>query len=191
MATTKKKKAPAKKPDHLYIKYMPLSEVRAAPRNAKDHDIGAIIVSYREFGFVTPGVVNEKTGTLVAGHGRAEALLEMKLSGEGPPKRIRVRKADKEWMVPFIRGIEFDSDAQAEAFIIADNKLGELGGWNWAMLPDMLEAARDNDLLTPTGFDEDELESIMKRTRPPDEFPDSDPSDPTSHQCPRCGYEWN
>lgn len=185
-----KKKTPPKR-ENLHIKYMPLSEVRAAPRNAKDHDIGAIIISYREFGFVTPGVVNEKTGSLLAGHGRAEALLEMKATDEAPPKRIRVRKADSEWLVPFIRGIEFEDDAQAEAFVIADNKLTELGGWNWAVLPDMLKDLQGQDLLTPTGFDEDELDSIMKRTSPPDEFPDSDPSDPTSHTCPRCGYEWN
>jgi len=188
--TMTKKKAAPEINENLRIVFMPLSKLRPAARNPKDHDIGAVILSYREFGFITPGVINETTGTLVVGHGRAEALLEMKRDGEDPPRRIQVKGKgkDKEWMIPFLRGIAFKDDEEAEAFVIADNKLSELGGWNWGLLPEVLSDLKKRNLLKVTGFDEDDLDKMLKDLEAPPEFPS--PNHDTSSTCPKCGYEW-
>lgn len=140
----------------LSIEYVPLSEVAAAERNPKDHDIGAIIQSIQRFGFVTPGVVNEKTGRIVVGHGRADALQRMRADGFPAPGRIREGE-DGEWLVPIVRGVEFETDAEAEAYVIADNRLTELGGWDHSSLPIILKDLAANDLLEVTGFDGDDL----------------------------------
>lgn len=173
----------------LKIEYIPLTELQPAERNPKDHDLGAIINSLRRFGFVAPGVVNETTGRIVAGHGRAEALAEMKATGELPPKRIREDK-EGQWLIPFVRGIEFENDTEAEAYIVADNRLTELGGWDWGMLPAVLTDLRDADLLEVVGYDEEELEKMVRDLQPPPEFPNVPSSPETSHQCPKCGYKW-
>ena len=44
------------------IEYMRIEEVPFALSNPKDHDIGEIIASIRRFGYVDPGMVDERTG---------------------------------------------------------------------------------------------------------------------------------
>lgn len=94
------------------IEYLPLSELRAWPRNPKAHNIQAIHDSFQRFGFVSAIIIDEKTGRIVAGHGRLEALLAMAKRGEQPPNRIQVRHADNEWLVPVIRGLSFESERE-------------------------------------------------------------------------------
>lgn len=173
----------------LKVQYVGLSTLKPAPRNPKDHDLGAIILSLQRFGFVTPGVINETTGQIVVGHGRAEALTEMKRTGAVPPARIRERR-DGEWMIPFVRGIEFASDEEAEAFVVTDNKLSEIGGWDWGLLPTVLSELRDVDLLDVTGFDSEDVDTMLRNLAPPPEFPSVPDDQDTSHQCPKCGYKW-
>lgn len=119
------------------IRYVPLSELRRWERNPKLHDIGAITASIRRHGFIDPIVVDQRSGRIVAGHGRDESLENLKRSGEPPPKRIQVR-ADGEWMVPILTGIEFEDDRDAEAYIVGSNRLVELGGWDEGLLQDIV-----------------------------------------------------
>jgi hypothetical protein len=107
------------------------------------HDIEALAASIRRHGFVEPVVRDERTGKLVAGHGRDETLEMMKRAGEPPPKRIKVRE-DGEWMVPCLTGISFEDESTAEAYIIGSNRLVELGGWD----EEALQA-----IITTDGFD--------------------------------------
>jgi ParB-like chromosome segregation protein Spo0J len=60
--------------ESIRIEYLPLATLLKAPRNPKDHDIGLLHDSFSRFGFVEPIALNERTGRLVAGHGRQEAL---------------------------------------------------------------------------------------------------------------------
>lgn len=124
----------------LRIEYRPLNQFVRALRNPKQHSVENIQASMRRFGFVEPGVMNEATGRLVAGHGRAEALDAMKAAGEKPPARIRVEGG--EWLVPVIRGVSFANDADAEAYLLASNRLVEVGGWNHAYPVDTLSPSR-------------------------------------------------
>lgn len=145
----------------IRVEYVPLSGISPAERNPKDHDVGAIIQSLKRFGFVAPGILNETTGRIVVGHGRSEALLEMKRSGSNPPERINV--VDDEWMVPIIRGVSFRSDSEAEAYLLADNQLTILGDWDNSQLAEILKGfAEDGVDFEGSGFDEDDLDQILK-----------------------------
>lgn len=97
----------------------------------------AIERSIRRFGFTLPIVVDEGTGRLVAGHGRSEALTKMKDNGDPAPRNVEVGRGG-EWMVPVIRGNRFASESEAEAYLVADNRLVEIGGWDYKSLIDIL-----------------------------------------------------
>jgi hypothetical protein len=142
-----------------YIEYTPLSKLLRAPRNPKDHDIGALAESMKRFGYVAPMLLNESSGRLVGGHGRLERLEQAKDSGEVPPKRIQVK--GKEWLVPVVRGIAFESDEEAEAYLLADNRLVELGGWKDEELLPILKDLAEGAGLEGVGFDADDLDQML------------------------------
>lgn len=138
----------------------PLSKITEADRNVKDHDIGAIHESMNRFGFTSPLLMNEATQKLVAGHGRVEALRQKKQFGEDPPKNIEVNEND--WLVPIIRGVYFDNEEEAQAYLLADNRLTELGGWNTTALVEELQKLAESSSLEGTGFDDADLDALMK-----------------------------
>jgi ParB-like chromosome segregation protein Spo0J len=114
-------------------------------RNAKLHDenqVSKIASSIREFGFNNPVLVDgEKPPGIIAGHGRVLAAKKLGLAE-----------------VPCIR-LAHLSEAQKRAYILADNRLAELGGgWDSEMLK--LELADLGELdfdLETIGFGEDDL----------------------------------
>lgn len=179
------------------IEYTPLTEIDRWPRNPKLHDVRQLSASVERFGFVQPFLVDEKTGRLVAGHGRLETLTSMKQRGTPPPEYVQVQGGD--WLVPVVRGVAFESEQEAEAYLIADNRLQEIGGWDDKMLARMLAEASANvegAQLTGLGFTDDQMRSLLEEVGltdllPPDEFPAFDDDIETSHQCPKCGYEWS
>src|SRR5260370_3049790 len=63
------------------ISYTPLSEIQKWPRNPKQHSTPTIIESIEPFGFVSPLIVDEKTGRLVTGHARLEPFVKIKAEG--------------------------------------------------------------------------------------------------------------
>lgn len=155
-----------KKPETpVYIEYWPLSKFLPAERNPKLHDLEEIILSIKRFGFISPALVNEKTGRLVVGHGRAEALQEYKRrfdaqaeGFESAPKRIVVTE-EGEWQMPVIRGVSFDTDEDAEAYLLADNQLTVLGGWSQQTLYESLSALKEKGY-AGLGFSLDTLRSL-------------------------------
>jgi DNA modification methylase len=87
-------------------------------RNAKLHSasqVSAIVGSIREFGFCNPVLVDKDNG-IIAGHGRVMAAQQMGLK-----------------KVPCIR-LGHLTDNQRRAYILADNRLAEIGGgWDVEM----------------------------------------------------------
>lgn len=73
----------------LHLEYLPLSTLQIAPRNPKRHALDALGASVNRFGFTEPIILDERTGRLVAGHGRRETLLKMRDAGQTPPAGIR------------------------------------------------------------------------------------------------------
>lgn len=143
--------------DEVRIVYTPIFELKGWKRNPKLHDRASIRASLKRFGFVAPIVMDEKTGRLVAGHGRLEACIAMFRANEPPPKRVKVKNGT--WLVPVLRGADFDTEEEAEAYLLADNFIGEIGGWNPEELNEMIQGIGN---LEGTGFDPLEAERVAK-----------------------------
>ena len=141
------------------VEYMLLDEITEADINVKDHDIGAIHESMNRFGFTSPLLMNEATMKLVAGHGRIEALKQKRQFNEPRPNNIEVDE-DNNWTVPVIRGISFKDENEAQAYLLADNRLVELGGWNTNVLLEELEKLAEETDLTGTGFDQADIQQM-------------------------------
>ena len=120
-------------------------------RNARTHSkkqVRQIADSIRTFGFTNP-VLLRSDGTILAGHGRVMAAELLDL-GE----------------VPTIT-LGHLTDAQARAYIIADNKLALNAGWDYQMLATEIERLESEGFETELlGFDEEELRLIVEE---PDE----------------------
>jgi hypothetical protein len=179
-------------PEDLRIEYRPLSQFERALRNPKGHSIPEIQASMRRFGFVEPGVLNEATGRLVAGHGRAEVLDLMKAAGEKPPGRIREKGG--EWLVPVLRGVSFASDVDAEAYLVASNRLVELGGWNEAELAKVLTDLKAETFgLEGVEFAEEDIAGLAAADPSKVDFPEFDEdaaNDVKYVECPACGHKF-
>jgi ParB-like nuclease family protein len=149
--------------EEVSVQYRALADLARWPRNPKAHDIPQIRASLRRHGFVLPLVEDETSEQLVAGHGRLEALLQMQAEGEPAPRRIKVA-ADGGWSVPVVAGVSFESEQEAEAYLLADNRLVEAGGWQSEALNEMLTDLRANDALTGTGWSNEEVDQILAAT---------------------------
>ena len=115
-----------------------VSLLRPYGRNAKKHpqeQIEKLINSIQEFGFISPCLI-DKENRIIAGHGRVQAA-----------KQIGMDK------VPCVY-IEGLTEEQRRAYIIADNRLTELGGWDMDIVFEELEDLDDIGFdIELTGFD--------------------------------------
>lgn len=110
--------------------------------NARTHSkeqINKLRASIREFGFINP-VIIDRDYNVIAGHGRILASKE-----EGIDK------------VPCVF-VDYLTDAQKKAYIIADNRMALDADWDEELLKIEIESLKDEDFdLSFTGFDESEL----------------------------------
>ena len=128
------------------IEVWPVGRLKPYERNARTHSpeqVTQIAASLAEFGFTNPILVDSADG-IIAGHGRLEAAKELGLAE-----------------VPVIV-LDHLSDAQRRAYILADNKLAELSGWDVDLLAGELLAIAeaDEDLAGKLGFSAQELEAF-------------------------------
>lgn len=123
--------------------YVPIDELPSADRNPKAHDQSSTEKSIVRFGFMEPAVLDERTGKLVAGHGRRDTLLEMRDRGEDAPDGIVIDKR-KGWTAPLVRGWASKDDAEAEAAGVALNRIGE-GLWHLQTLTAVLDDVRGTE----------------------------------------------
>lgn len=106
-------------------------------RNAKKHgreQIEKLKSSIDAFGFLTPCLI-DRDYNLIAGHGRVMAAKELGMK-----------------TVPcvFVEGL---TETQRRAYILADNRLGELGEWDMDIVAEELQWLQDNGLdIDITGF---------------------------------------
>lgn len=142
----------------LRIEYIELGELKKYPGNPKAHATEVLDESLDKFGYVDPILIDERTGLMVAGHGRLDRLESRKAAGQKPPGRIQVR--DGKWFVPVVRGVRFKDRKQAEQFLIASNQTTILGGWDNAELVKMLSGYSEDDL-SGIGFDSHDLVQFM------------------------------
>lgn len=176
--------------DRLRLVYMPVADLPPAKRNPKQHDIDDLVKSMKRWGFTQPELLDERTGMLVAGHGRKEALLKMQAAGDPPPARIRVKNGA--WLVPVLRGIAFASDQEAEAYLLADNKLVEAGGWDAELEAQMLRDLSTQfgpEFLDGVGYGEAELAEMLHPETGGNTDPDDVPEPPKA-QVTKPGDLW-
>lgn len=115
------------------------SKLKPYTNNAKLHSreqIDAIKKSIEEFGFLAP-VLIDKEYNVIAGHGRIMAAEELEMK-----------------KIPCIM-IEGLTEAQRKAYILADNRLSEMGGgWDDELILSELEFLEDSNFDSfLTGFD--------------------------------------
>lgn len=139
-----------------------IASLRSHDRNARTHSkaqIEQIRRSIERFGFTNPVLVDGE-GTIIAGHGRVAAARLLKLES-----------------VPVLR-LEHLTETERRAYIIADNRLAELAGWNKELLQlelgAILAVEADFDLAL-TGFDGGELEALLSASDTPTDGADDVP----------------
>lgn len=147
--------------DEMRVEYVSVEEVNRWPRNPKDHDHHEIQKSFYRFGFIKPVLVDEGTQQLVAGHGRIDTLKILRDLGKEPPRGVKLD--GDSWSLPVLRGVKFDNPAEAEAFLIADNRLPERGGWKNDILAEMLGEIVDVEgAIEGIGFDYAEIMDMIE-----------------------------
>lgn len=114
--------------------------------NARTHSkeqINKLRASIREFGFINP-VIIDRDYNVIAGHGRIMASKD-----EGIDK------------VPCVF-VDYLTDAQKKAYILADNRMALDADWDEELLKVEIESLQGADFdLNLTGFDEAELMDIF------------------------------
>ncbi len=146
------------------------------PRTHSKQQIRQIANSIERFGFTNPVLV-DRTGGIVAGHGRIEAA-----------KLLGIET------VPTIR-LEDLTEAEIRAYVIADNKLAENAGWDRELLAIEFQGLLELDLdfdVTITGFETPEIDILIgelhatEEADPADEAPEPEDGPPVT----RAGDIW-
>lgn len=141
------------------LEYVRLDEVELAPRNPKLHDEAGIARAIKHHGFGEVPLRDERTGRLVAGHGRHAQLLAMHEDGATAPDGILVDD-DGMWLMPLIAGWASRSDEDAEAYLVASNHLTTKGSWDDYALTEVLSDLAAANLLEVTGYDVSDFEAM-------------------------------
>lgn len=143
----------------LKIKYVRLSDIKPADSNPKRHSDTDIQSSIKKHGFKSPLLRNSVTNKLVAGHGRTEALTHLYQSGADVPEHIKLDK-DGMWLIPVLDA-PFTSEASSNQYLLLDNRLSEIGGWDSAALAEMLEELERNSTALGLGWTQAEIDGLI------------------------------
>lgn len=139
----------------MKIETLKIEELKPYDKNARKHpkkQLELLCENIEKFGFTTP-VLIDKDNSVIAGHGRIEAL------------KILGRK-----QVPCVR-MENLNEQQVKALRLADNKLAELAEWDMSLVIDELKGL-DMENFNLTGFDKDLLVDDDDREDETPEQPD-------------------
>lgn len=140
------------------------------PRKHTDRQIKQLAASITEFGFLRP-VLTDSQGTIVAGHAATLAAIDLGLD-----------------TIPTVVAGHL-TPAQIRGYVIADNRIAELAGWDRTLLAIELQALtlELNFDVTVTGFETAEIDILIGEisTEAPakaDETPATDRSRPALSQ---------
>ena len=145
MSKNKKQKAMMPATTSAII-YKNIEELKPFEGNARTHDdkqITKLAASIKRLGFQGAIVTNEQS-VILAGHGRLEAA-----------KRLGL----KELPTVVAAGL---SPAEQRAFVLSDNKLAQLAGWDQVVLKTEVEFLLDQDFeIECTGFTTAEVDLLL------------------------------
>jgi hypothetical protein len=137
-------------PQSIKVQEIKTDQLRPWSDNPRfnEHAVDAVARSISSFGFNVP-ILCDQNLTIVAGHTRWKAAKRLNLSS-----------------VPVI--VLEMTDAQRRAFAIADNKTGEIAGWDLPKLEQILTQLQSEKLdLRSLGFPDTELLALLT---PPKDF---------------------
>lgn len=128
------------------IVYKNVADLIPYARNSRTHDkdqVSQIVASIKEFGFTNPVLIDDE-GLIIAGHGRVQAAQKLKLK-----------------TVPTIC-LDYLTEAQKKAYVIADNRLALNAGWDFDMLKiELQDLTEDSFDLSLLGFEDKEINDIL------------------------------
>jgi DNA modification methylase len=129
-----------------HIEMVSVGQLMPRKANARTHSrkqIRQIADSITRFGFCNPVLIDD-ANQIIAGHGRVEAAKLLGLEG-----------------VPTLR-IAHLSEAEKRAYVLADNRLAELAGWDREILAIELQGLIDLEFdVELTGFEIGEIDIIL------------------------------
>jgi len=132
----------------LKIQQMEPSALKPWEDNPRINDeaVDAVVKSIKSFGFNVP-ILCDQQFTIIAGHTRWKAA-----------KKVGMKS------VPVI-SLEL-SEAQRDAFAIADNKTGEIADWDYPGLRKILERLKSKKIDLPSlGYSQGELQALLTRQK--------------------------
>lgn len=128
------------------MQLVPLGKLVPYINNARTHSpeqLTKLRSSLREFGFINP-VIIDRDYNIIAGHGRVLAAKE-----EGIME------------VPCVF-VDYLTEAQKKAYILADNRMALDAGWDEELLRIEIESLQGEDFdVSLTGFEEQELADLF------------------------------
>jgi hypothetical protein len=120
---------------------VPIDELVPSEENARKGDVMALVGSLRRFGQVR-AILSTPEGKIVAGHHLRLAAIEMG------------------WTHIATFPNEFANDDERLAYLVADNQLSSLGGYDEQAQMTILEDLETRGLLEGTGFDSDTIDDM-------------------------------
>lgn len=177
-----KHRDPDGRENRIAVVYRRVADLKLNPKNPRIHSkkqIRQIAGSIKTFGFIVP-IGIDQDGNVLFGHGRTLACQLLGI--------IEVPTICLEHLTP----------AQAQAFLIADNRLTEIATWDDRLLGEQLKFLSEADLdfdLELTGFDTPQIDLLIEglgvstssTIDPADMVPDLSALPPVS----RAGDQWN
>ena len=128
----------------MKIEEIRIDEISNHERNPKQHpdkQIRLLEESIKRFGWTNP-VILDKDGRILAGHARVKAAIA---AGNDTVPCIRTKL----------------TGAEADAYLIADNRLSDLAPYDRDILAELLGELPD-DLAELTGFDSSDIDALLK-----------------------------
>jgi hypothetical protein len=152
-----------------------LHKIIPNPKNPNKHSPEQIerlskLIDYQ--GQRHPIIVSKRSGFVVVGHGRLEAIKKLG------------------WDSAAVNFQDFNDEAQEYSFVVSDNAVSEWSSLDLGMVnTEMLDLGPDFDLelLGLKKFDIDVLDYSDKN----EEIDTENFGNDLEHQCPKCGFEFN
>jgi DNA modification methylase len=161
----------------MLVKRVAIDSLHLDPANARQHgeeNMLAIEGSLKRFGQAEPLVVQAKSGRVIGGNGRVQAM-----------KKLGWKECD-------IVELDID-DLQATALSIALNRTSELGAWDEPALAKILEELRTEDALDGVGYSSQDIDKLLDELKadiPPGEVDVPGPEKPPEKPVTKPGDLW-
>jgi hypothetical protein len=159
--------------NRLAIRRVPLDAIHPDPANARLHperNLEAIKASLTRFQQVEPLLLQKRSGRLIAGHGRLDAMRALG------------------WKDAEVVDLDVD-DATATALAIALNRSGETATWDVAALTRLIDSLNDEFPIGDLGFDQKALDDLLSEITPIEVEQDEVPAPPDA-AITRTGDVW-